>query len=319
MAILFMGNTAGEFGSGTDVATATYHDSTYVNNAVSYADNVPGPNIGLPSGQADVWFHFDIYGQQSFASSDGFWFTIGCNDGIQFHGDILNGQIIYKINNEFGSQLVAATAITIPWTTSVHTVDFHCQLNVGGNDVFTIYHNGILYASISTSHDVTATEIQNISFANNDVNAPTYYSQFIIADESTVGLKLTPLMPDSAGTASAWTGGFADVLNINDGKAIYTDTAGDRISFNLEAYIGPVDPVVKGVYVQSYAHKGLDGGPTGIQHTLEVSSTVYDGVTHANPEFGVPIVTGWTTNPNTAAAWDDAAFNTLIAGLEAIA
>ncbi|ANJ20689.1 hypothetical protein RDp07_gp29 [Roseobacter phage RD-1410Ws-07] len=318
MAILFVGNTAGEVGMGIDDAAATTrYDTTYVNNCIEMQNNEGGA-LPIPQGRSELWIHFDLAcdtGANNI-NSDGDVFTINTDGNRAWQMNLSNGNWGLEASTN-GSSFAANGVVAIghPADQIVTSMDIHIALNSGGNDFCRFYTNGNLAMEQSAAHVAGSDNIMSFVFSHFDAGARHYYSQVIIADESTLGMKLTPLTPESNTADNAWVGDFSALVDRNDGLAAFSDTAGQLQGFNLTDYIGPASPTgLRGVFMASRAGTG-DSGPTGFNHYLEIGGTKYHGANIANPTPDVTQVTEWATNPATASAWDSTALNALIAGI----
>lgn len=164
----------------------------------------------------------------------------------------------------------------------------------------------------------SATGVDAFRFANNG-NA-CLHTEVVVADTSTLQMKVATLVKTGAGNYTAWTGTFADVDEaiLDPSDVIYSGTGGQRISFTLSDLSATADDLnVLGVYQVSYAKKGATG-PQNLQHSLRISSTDYDS-SNLNPTSAYTrLVTEWLTNPATSAAWTAAAVNALEPGYESI-
>lgn len=329
MAILGLFSLAEEVGlSATENSTTSgTFDANWCDSAIKVANNQSFA-IGVGGVHTDLWFHFELYGDSSGlagASSDGTWLTFGITssgtNNFYVEANMLNGEIEYKASR-YSNFTNANTLASVfhPASVNLATFDFNIRLDDGGTDYCDIYHNGVLFGTVSQSHASTGSvSVNSITFDNNDVNCNMHYSQIIIADESTLGMKIARMDPDSAGAHSAFTGDHTAVTLPFDGLSISSGTIGDRESWNLSAYPGLTSPTgIRGVFQTSYASLGETATPGGFEHFLRVGGTDYDG-TKIVPVPGVQHITEWANNPDTSSPWDTADLAALIAGVEAVA
>lgn len=327
MAILGVWSLAEEFGfpASRNSTLAGSFDATWCDSAIECLDNVAGPTIGVPSSNAgtDIWFHFDVYSNSTNvagSAADGTWWSLSFSGGSAWYvrADLNNGNVEYgeSINSNFSGQVIL-TPISTPFALTRMTIDIRVRVNSGGNDIVDIYHNGALYGTLSRATRVG--RVDSLSLRNFDSEGSIYYSQFILADESTLGMRHARMQPDSAGAHTAFDGDFNSVILPFDGQAISGNVIGDRESWNLEAYPGPASPAgIRSVLQTSYASLGGSAVPGGYEHFLRVGGVDYDGA-KITPVPGTQGITEWTTNPSTSASWDTADLAALIAGVEAVA
>ncbi|WHM52941.1 hypothetical protein [Sulfitobacter phage vB_SupP_AX] len=329
MAILGLFSKAEEVGltATKNSTTSGTFDADWCDSAIKVANNQSFA-IGVAGTHTDLWFHFECYGDSAAlagASSDGTWLTIGMssegtgNFFVEAH--MLNGEIEYRASrySNFTNSNVLTTVFH-PASLNRATFDFNIRINDGGTDYCDVYHNGVLFGTLTQSNtDTGAVSVNSITLENNDVNCNMHYSQIIIADESTLGMKIARMDPDSAGSHSAWTGDHTAIINPFDGLSILSDTNGERESWNLSAYPGPASPTgIRGVFQTSYASLGDSAVPGGFEHFLRVGGTDYDGAKIV-PVPGTQHITEWANNPDTSSPWDTADLAALIAGVEAVA
>lgn len=328
MAILGVWSLAEEFGfeASRNNSLAGSFDAAWCDSSIECGDNIQGPVIGVPSSNAgtDIWFHFDVYangGGIVGSAADGIWWALHFSAGTgswYVRANLTNGNIEYaeSINSNFSGQTALAQNPTHFYLSRV-TMDIRVRINSGGNDIVDIYHNGSLFGTLSRA--TRASRVNSLDLRNFDTESSVFYSQLILADESTLGMKHARMQPDSAGAHTAFDGDFNSVLTPFDGQAISGNTIGDRESWNLEAYPGPASPAgIRSVLQTSYASLGGSAVPGGYEHFLRVGGTDYDGA-KITPTPGEQGITEWTTNPDTGLSWDTADLAALIAGVEAVA
>jgi len=315
-------NKASEFWGGTEnTAVTAAYDSSYVPNSVEYATNVAG-GFGWGTALTDVWIHMGFYvegtGFQGGTSTDGEWFRVIDTQGRTIaYADLLNGTLTWGVSDN-GSTFTAVATLTLPSNNTRTEIDVRVQVNSGGNNIASIYYDGILI-STQTRAWASATGIQHVALTNQDTNAVLHYSEVMVADEDTRGLRMSMMDPDAAGTVEDWDGAYTDWQTRGDGLVVSTPTAAERHHSNLAAYAGPASPTsVRGVFVQTHAKAGATG-PTQIDGSLRISTTNYDASDAKVPVDGGPTVFEFTNDPATAIAWDTADFAALQAGLLSVA
>lgn len=168
-----------------------------------------------------------------------------------------------------GISYTYASAIALPANQVQADIDIHVQTNTGTGNVVTVYVDGILFTSTSEGSG-SAEGIINFAGTHNDMGTAVFYSECMVADEDTRGLRVAMLEPNAAGTVEQWDGAYTDVDERGDGLVISTRMVNQRQFANLSAYGGPASPTaVRGVFVQAWAKEGT----TGPQN---ISSTAYD-------------------------------------------
>jgi len=321
-------NDAADWGGGVENSTVVgSYDPDY--QAQSMRAEVRSPAIlGWNSGIADMWFHFEFYftdnNTANNTNADGFWWYLrDTNGNVVARCDISNGTISYEVSGDAGSSFTGGSFVNYVGHNSRGTYDIHYQKNNGGNTTLDVYHGGTLVTSVSATFSSSG-DAASIEFSHDDMSQSTsnvfyWYSEVMVADEDTRGLRVATLVPDGNGGETSWTGDFNDILNRGDGKAISSDTAAQRESWTLSAYNGPASPTaIRGVFTQMWAVAG-SAGPTQIEPFLRIGGTNYDEGTPVVPDFSTPVIGEWATNPDTTVAWVGADLASLEAGVESVA
>lgn len=156
-------------------------------------------------------------------------------------------------------------------TSSDVTYDVLLDLDAGNVE---LYADGSL--QWSTTHSFTATTVDALRITSQNTNAR--YRELIVADESTIGMRLDVRTPTGAGaSADQVSGTFADVDDQapDTASAIVLDTD-DRALFTVDAAATiPSGLVRRAVVVAAEARKGASG-PANLRLTTRSSSTNTD-------------------------------------------
>lgn len=322
MAFLNFYSTAAECGIGTDSTLAGSFDSTYCSGSVQVLNNRAGPfmNPG-PGTHADLWFHCEIYGDNTLMNSgtaDGQYFVITTNTAHSFILDIDNGNIrLFGTPNSGITTVGLSTTLSCPWRLARVALDVNVKAVPGGPHTCEVYINGVLSLSSSIPNATAAiTTFTGLSWITDDIDGNIYLSQMIVANEDTRGLKLSAMKPNAAGDTSAWVGDFNQVIE-SDGTFLASNTADQREDWNLEAYLGPASPTGIQLFQKTIAVAGQTG-PQGIAPYLRIGGTNYDGATVTDPIINTPVITSWATNPATGLPWATADLGSLIAGVRSV-
>lgn len=328
MGILFVGNTAEDFGASWEnstAATGTARDTAYSPSACIFdapADEAnPGViNLGVaPTG--DLWFHMRFRTSASAATGttlDGHMLSFYAANGVLLaRFDLQDGGWRAQV---FGDTTVAGANFS-PAASTVYTYDF--KLVVGATIELEIYQNGSLVSSASAANTVGLKGVcRQIALEFFDIRSsgtsPFSVSEAIVTDggESTIGWRLATLTPASAGAHSDWDGDYTNLLNALDGNFLFTDTVGDKESWVNSAYAGPGSPTsIRAVVAKLLSDRG-GAGPQSVTPFLRIGGTDYDAATVA-ADFRYQQLGVWDVNPATSAAWATAALAALESGVKA--
>lgn len=265
---------------------------------------------GAPSG-TEVWYHFRYaHGHNTSVNADGIVLNISDN----------NSDTVARLNWIDGHIRVEAVGDTTSWSgTQVlakdapYSMDIH--VTVAASITVRWYINGALYGDRTVTNTGNKGVPRNVTFQNLDDN-PLYYSEIIIADEDTRGMRVREMRPQSFGIFQEWDGSIASLRDSDLATGISTDTADRRVSFgvtNIEN-ISPGD-VINRVVAQTYAQKGETGLSQFNHFFRHANANVSDGADQTLSVLGDYFIEEFTTNPDTAVAWDPADFVSLQTGI----
>lgn len=327
MAFLGFFNKGSDWGGpAADDTTVGSFDPDYQGNSVVCEVN-QASQFSWGNGAADVWIHFQFYytyvNVNGNGNVDGYWFEgIDTNGNVVIRGDLFNGSLQFEVSGNGGTSFTSS-AFGIIYGFGVRvTYDLHYQKNNGGNTTLDVYLGGVLLHSLSaantTSGDLVTMNMTHDDMSDQISGTQFWYSEVMVADEDTRGLRVATLQPDGNGGETAWDGVFSDIIDRNDGRAISSDTAAQRESWTLSAYNGPASPTaVRGVFNQLWAHAGASG-PTQVDPFVRIGGANYDIGVPVAPDFSTPVIGEWATNPATGVDWVGGDFATLEAGVESV-
>jgi hypothetical protein len=136
-------------------------------------------------------------------------------------------------------------------------------------------------------------------------------------------VRVDALAPNGEGSNSAWTCStgsthytLVDEATPND-DTDYLSTAGasNRDSHNFASLPTMSSPTIKGV-MHSLSAKKDDAGTRNIKSLCKSGATTSTGASQALPSSYAYLLQVWETDPNTAAAWTEANFNSAEFGVE---
>lgn len=165
------------------------------------------------------------------------------------------------------------------------------------------YYNGVLFSSGTVNFTIPPIAYFRVigSFSNN-INR---YSQFIIADESTINMRFYQRPPTAAGSSAGFSGTFADIddpaLNLTD----FISTSNNDAVSTFTAAARPFSGfAIRAVVVSANARRGV-AGPQSMQLAIRQGGIDYFGPT-------IPLTLGFgkynqlmELNPATSLPWTD--------------
>lgn len=319
MTIYFMGGEMGSFipsdGTVTEGAGSTdYHNSNFARCALEadggYAEST---EFSLASG----WLHGDLSSRSYSGGSRTFYYLVDDTDTVV-------GRLTYNLGTnyltfEYLDNLAAwqqVGSIYINMEGKLHDVDLTWTVNSASGSF-------ALYVSGTKRMEATALDLAHIA----SIDKFRYYSstfgprcsQFIVADEPTIGWRLMTAYPSGAGASSAWTGTYTNIDEIafSDADFIFSDTAGDTSTFTVTTVGSLTGYTVRAVCVSARAKKGATG-PTNLQLVLRAGGTDYNSASKALDVGYGAFLNIWEDNPNTAVDWLNADISSIQVGVEAI-
>lgn len=286
-------------------AYGTIRDSVFTRTAISqlgagYGEIDAGTNL------TTFWFHM-MYGGNG-----------GGPVATLHDGSLVEA---FRLNWNSGSLQMYYLSAPATWTAigSPVTVTNYAQEEIdikvvpGGSGSAELYVGGTRRASGSAA----MTQFANLRYARvKPDTGQSYSSQFIIADEPTVGLRVLTCPATGVGDNNDGTGAYSDINEavFNDANYV-TLTANAQVkTFDHSTDFTGYDVLALGVAAR------LKCGATGPQNAQLVmdSSTNFVSSTKALNNGYSNIFAAWATDPNTSAAWAAANASATKYGLKGI-
>lgn len=314
---LFAGTSVAELG-GTAITTAPV-DAAYTSEGVRYTNNEAGGLSHKPSSVVSTWYHFRIYTPQYIlnTNADGnLWRWYDAGGGEVCRMEMLNGSV-YCYTLGAGGDLSGGTFTLSNYTT--FTIDVQIIVDPANGIEMNAYVNGVLSSTaIDTvgvgGHTVPVNWIWShldISTTSGDLVS---YSEVIVSEESTIGLRLSQHKPNLQGFHTAWDNDFNSLLG--DNELGISGGTGDKESFEVSDYAGPAGPTVKEVVIAAEALIPTVG-PATLAGFTRVGGVDYAGPDMTPNDVEQSILSLGTVNPVTSLPWTEAELNALEVGVEA--
>lgn len=211
-----------------------------------------------------------------------------------------------------------AGSITIGMNNGSHDMDLYFECNSATADLkLFIAGTERITATVDLSHvsSLSKVKVKGGGFGSR-------CSQFVVADEPTIGWRLMTAYPSGVGANSDWTGSYTSVDETSgtsgwDADFIFSDTNGDVSTFALTTVGGLTGYTVRAVGVSARAKKGASG-PSNLQLVLRSGGTDYTSSSQSlSVGYGAHVAV-WEQDPNTSADWLNASISSLQAGVKAI-
>lgn len=217
-----------------------------------------------------------------------------------------NYSIVFRYNDGTGN-IVQSSAKLIPFS---HAADFDFRVKITGTTLLCEwYRNGELMAD-HTATLVSTYSISNINLYRTKLVASSgsdglFFSQIVVADEPTIGMKVYTRPPTGNGGVQEFTGGYAaiDEVTVDSSDSISTPTSA-RSSFTRAALTLSGTQTIRAVSVSSHGNSFTDT-LASIKNFLRIGSTNYDGDTIDLSMGNTKVMTVWNVDPSTGVKWDD--------------
>lgn len=287
-------------------AFGTIRDSVFTRTAISQVYAATYGQIDAGANLTTCWFHM-MYGGNTDVTA------------VSFHDSSLVEA--FRLNWNRGILQMYYLSAPATWTAigDPVTVTSYLQQEIDVKVVPGASGSAELYVSGTrrTSGSASMTQFANIRYARvKAANGQCYSSQFIIADEPTVGLRVLTCPATGVGDNNDGTGAYTDINEavFNDANYVTLSTNGHVKTFDHATDFTGYDPLALGVAAR------VKVGATGIQNVQLVmdSSTNFVSSTRAPNNGYSNVFYSWATDPNTAAAWTAANASATKYGLKGI-
>lgn len=324
--VTFIGTAAvGDAACANGSCRSTFaRESLSAENSTTVADP-PANRIQVPTFTAasSLWIHarFDP-GLLSGSTANEQGLLVRSPDGVSrivLRQTGTYGQIKVSTRNAAGTITDLATASS-NFSAAAHAMDLQVNYTCSSSGGIALYIDGTSVISYSGNPCTdSATTLNQVEFASltNGANggnncgsgggesAGTCWSEFIIADSSTLGMGLWTLAPQAAGNTQSWTPNTVGDVNpttINDSNFVSTGS-NNALSEWTTPTSAPSGTWNVLAIVQEARVLASTSGPS----TAEWLMRTKDGTDHVTGSFTPPVASFgnfnnqiWTTNPNTS-------------------
>jgi hypothetical protein len=315
MIVLYASNNVADWGGTPAIdTTASNYDSTRVPYGMTMVDDTTySMNTMHKASSTDTaWYHFSLR-TSTFSGNgeDGYFGYIYNADGVAVLGiDIQDGQVRAQA---FGDTTVTGALFLLPISSSTK---WDIRVTVNGTSIIgDIYIDGVI---VSTATAANSSGLKTVSrqfvFAFSDAigGAACWFSEFYVAETSTVNSRMQRRDLTTAGNDSAWTGNLANLSDEDDTTGLTSDTAAQRSSANTVDVSGT--PTIGAVVAMARSQRGATG-PANLKQYARISAVNYDGDTHALGLDKTSEPMCWELDPSDSGAWTAAKVNAIELGL----
>jgi hypothetical protein len=257
-----------------------------------------GEEIHSRAGQGDVIIYAD---QAELSSGEWTTYTSGGNYYLFFYNTHYNLELYVTDWEEVGDP--------VQWYPGSSN---QFDLNFKAGNILDIYVDKVL----QTSTAITPWSFRQVGIhTGRQFGQAHFVSEYIHADEPTVGFRVAQLTVDGAGTTNEWTGAYTDVNasgDPDDSTFIESDAADEVQQFTLSDLSATAQgDTIEKLTITARALE-TDEAPNNLQIGVRTNSTDYFSA-------NIGVLTGTfvdyeyelTTNPDTTSPWTPAEINSL--------
>lgn len=320
--ILFASNNLAHW----PTAVATSQAGTFDPDRVPYAimlekhEILNSPSF-IPSNTEDTWFHFRLYPQdidynatnvlfQAYDPSGNLLVSIRKANSTPRHN--------IRVYLYDGSTEIDMTG-NIPFThLKVNSIDIHYQVN-SLSITLKVYVNSSLAIDMtlaSNPNGLTPPSRFSIGHGFGDYDSNLPISEILVADGDTRNARLDLLRPIAAGAYEEWLGSLGVLADDDTTTGMTTIDADKRQTVKLSPYTGA--PNISNLVAISSTTRGQNS-PTGLKHTVRLSTVDYDGPVIPLGNSLQYNITDWQLNPATSLPWIDSDLNLIETGFVSVA
>lgn len=326
--VLWAGTEPDAFDGTTAVSTSTTNYDANFSRAATSLGNASGGTTVLCGidlgGLSTAWFHYRMgadglnvdysYVLIEFrnSSAQGILRVIGSGSTNLYRLQYWSGSTWTQIGSNF--------TLT---PTNADTVDVGCHIN-GSTGRFECWVNGAQVALLTGNTDFFSATISRVRLSSWSRFNAKYVSECIIADASTVGMRLATLAFTATGAGNTWTSGtYTDIdeSNVNDSDLMSSNTASQVYTFTLGDLSATAQLLVPVAVIASARVRNSATGPQNFDLAVRTGATNYFG-TPTYPTISTSFQNAfqyvWQQNPNTTADWTVSEINGLEAGGQSV-
>lgn len=331
MTILFAGGEMGAFipSDSTVLESTSTSNSPFNSSFARCAISIDGSTSyaeGQPSASdTDAWIRFDLMIEAIEASSTYCTHFIWYDDaGIaairaRYSGSLRLLRIEYSADgsawSSAGSDISLDMGLGNRQTISIHAV---VNSAAGSINVYVSGTNRLSSGALDLSGIPALDKFRVFGGTISASDFRAWVSQVIMADESTIGMRLRTVPATGAGADTAWTGTYTEI-----DEAVYSDAdfvnspTADQVELFAQSTTVPTGYVVQAVVVTARAKKG-SSGPANLQLAVRSNGTNYFSSSQALDEGYGAHFNVWETDPATSADWTTSAANAIQFGVKSI-
>lgn len=317
-------------GSPTETTTAGLYDSTYTDRAIQllnaatvrsarFINPTTGANVSLTSG----WAHFELsYFVNTNGSSNGCCYLVN-SSGTRVVRIFADDSGNLRLDYWNGSSWVTGASTYAVGESTLAEIDLNFVCGASGSlELYVDQASALTVSGLNAAVD-NAAYIEFADF-NTIINAEVRVSQVLVTEETTIGAKVSSLIPNANGANTAWSGDYTAIVETgyDDTDYIESTSAGEKESYGASNITNPyATGVISSVWFAARAKLGA-ASPTNIKALVRSNSTDYPAgynFPNLNSSSFEPSTTAFTTDPDTGVGWTLSGINAAEVGFQSAA
>lgn len=203
------------------------------------------------------------------------------------------------------------------------TLDFEVVID-GTTGVFRVWRDAVLVFNFTGDVSTVSSAADRIYFSSHHTGAVMDFSEAIVADETTIGMRVYQALPNAAGDTNTWTNTQTaiDDTVYDEADFIETNVVNNVAIFNCTDISSTIvgHRSVKAVVLNAAGTIQAASTPTDVQAVVKTGGSTFTGASQSISTSGARSLLKeiWTTNPNTTAAWTQSELTAIQLGWKAV-
>ncbi len=201
--------------------------------------------------------------------------------------------------NALGGPFAASPWVTVSLS-QLHVIDLRFRFAGAGMEADLHVDGGIApAASVSTGvGSAGAPERLSVGGAGGAMSV----SELVVSDEPTLGRRFALVRPSGAGAAADWTGGYAELGDLDPLSVAAADAPGQRVS-GVVAWTPPAGASIERLALAGVGVRGAASGVAAAAPYLRLAGVDHDGPATPLAQTPTAFMAEWAINPATGLPW----------------
>lgn len=298
-------------GTPTETATAGRFDATYCTQAIApgtsglvRSPQFINPTTGAALSLTDAWVHASLFtGNQSGTYSA---IELVNTAGTPVVRLAFAGAGILRIDYWSGAAWVAGASTFTAGTNLLKDIDMHIVCGLTGS--IDLYVNNSLVLSTS-GLNAAVTNLAFVNLTTSATSGPNNFSQILVSDTNTIGVKVGSLTPNANGANTAWANDYLNLVKtgFNDATLVSSTTLNDKESYATTDVTLPTAQYFVSSVWMAVRGRLNSAAPQNVKPLARIGGTDYSGAYNftgsINSVSFAPGIAAFPLDPSTGLAW----------------